>query len=434
MSKPELLETLNNCEFLSKKLKLEICNSNITSLRSDTVKCLDVLKPIHSENNEDNEENSNCKLTSISPPFPSRRRLRGVLQNKTNVQDFNKKNTLNTKTKEKEPVLKDATNPGTIIELVSKVPSVQKYFDVKKRIGWGTFSSVFLASEKQTDAECSRNYCALKHIYSCSANTKRVLFETKCLKEIGGSDNVVGLKSIMGNGSEHVLVMPFHKHDRFSTLIRELSLEGVRCYMRNLLTALRRVHKFNVIHRDVKPSNFLYDYKSGSCALVDFGLAHNAHFYKPSKTHSGMISQQRTRTRSVPVSEPVRARSVKHIKKSGSVTCSRSPLHTRSSSMVAMAKNINRLSAVGARKRPADESLKPAQNNITTGTPVHKRLCIKPDMLDLAQCSSERFTGTPRPTFRYRPGFEPRGIPIFLPQASTPSPASVSSERELLHH
>lgn len=33
-------------------------------------------------------------------------------------------------------------------------------------------------------------------------------------------------------------------------------------YLRNLLIALCRVHKFNIIHRDVKPDNFLYDRKN----------------------------------------------------------------------------------------------------------------------------------------------------------------------------
>ncbi|XP_066940923.1 cell division cycle 7-related protein kinase-like [Macrobrachium rosenbergii] len=44
-------------------------------------------------------------------------------------------------------------------------------------------------------------------------------------------------------------------------------------YIRNLLIALRRVHGFNIIHRDVKPANFLYNRKHQRYSLVDFGLA-----------------------------------------------------------------------------------------------------------------------------------------------------------------
>lgn len=43
--------------------------------------------------------------------------------------------------------------------------------------------------------------------------------------------------------------------------------------MKNLLIALRHVHRFNVIHRDVKPSNFLYNRRKRQFLLVDFGLA-----------------------------------------------------------------------------------------------------------------------------------------------------------------
>ena len=45
----------------------------------------------------------------------------------------------------------------------------------------------------------------------------------------------------------------------FQDYLRDMSMTEVKEYMYNLVLALRRVHKFNIIHRDVKPSNFLYN-------------------------------------------------------------------------------------------------------------------------------------------------------------------------------
>ena len=37
-----------------------------------------------------------------------------------------------------------------------------------------------------------------------------------------------------------------------------MSAIDIQNYMKNLLIALKHVHSYKIIHRDVKPSNFLY--------------------------------------------------------------------------------------------------------------------------------------------------------------------------------
>jgi serine/threonine protein kinase len=50
-------------------------------------------------------------------------------------------------------------------------------------------------------------------------------------------------------------------------------MAGLRTYFRCMFRALRDIHARGIIHRDVKPANFLFDPHRGVGTLVDLGLA-----------------------------------------------------------------------------------------------------------------------------------------------------------------
>nr|CAB3229280.1 cell division cycle 7-related protein kinase-like [Phallusia mammillata] len=166
-------------------------------------------------------------------------------------------------------------------DLFDSVPQIKEYFDMKKQIGCGTFSNVYLATVKEL-GEKSPLY-ALKHIFSTS-HPKRTENEIKCLKEIGGKQFVVGVEGCIRHNGEVVVIMPYIEHTKFSDLLNNMTMDDIKEYMWQLFLALHQVHSCDTIHRDVKPNNFLFNLKTKKGGLVDFGLAQQCG--KPKQTES----------------------------------------------------------------------------------------------------------------------------------------------------
>ncbi|XP_014405495.1 PREDICTED: cell division cycle 7-related protein kinase [Myotis brandtii] len=161
-----------------------------------------------------------------------------------------------------------------IEKLYEAVPQLRNVFKIKDKIGEGTFSTVYLATAQlQVGPE---EKIALKHLIPTS-HPIRIAAELQCLTVAGGQDNVMGVKYCFRKNDHVVIAMPYLEHESFLDILNSLSFQEVREYMFNLFKALKRIHQFGIVHRDVKPSNFLYNRRLKKYALVDFGLAQGTH-------------------------------------------------------------------------------------------------------------------------------------------------------------
>eukprot|EP00903_Cladosiphon_okamuranus_P012151 g11399.t1 len=167
-------------------------------------------------------------------------------------------------------------------------------FHVLDKIGEGSFGTVWLGRRRNTEGgekqqqqqqqqqhsavrQKKDDLVAIKRINpTCSPS--RILNEFEQMRKLrGGNHNVIQVQGVVRTpGGVFALVMPYFEHDDFRQVIKTLTLSGVAAYTRSLLTALAHIHAHGVIHRDIKPRNFMYNAKTREGVLIDFGLAEPA--------------------------------------------------------------------------------------------------------------------------------------------------------------
>jgi cell division control protein 7 len=138
--------------------------------------------------------------------------------------------------------------------------------DERERRKWQSPSSRAKRSSRRP------HYVAIKKIYVTSSPI-RIFNELELLHDLKNSDSVCPLITAFRHQDQVVAVLPYFQHHDFRDYYREMKISEMRLYMKSLLTALRAVHLKKILHRDVKPTNFLYNPQEERGVLVDFGLA-----------------------------------------------------------------------------------------------------------------------------------------------------------------
>ncbi|KAI1117697.1 putative cell cycle protein kinase [Nemania sp. NC0429] len=204
----------------------------------------------------------------------------------------------------------DTTVQKDMEKLQRTFPHFKDDYRLIKRIGEGTFSTVYKAEDLRYD-DCNNDWdidadegrwtppplksSAVSHPYPTSTSTTqpprrqpkfvaikkiyvtsspgRILNELELLHNLRGAACVCPLITAFRQSDQVLLVLPYFRHQDFRKYYPRMNIYDTRVYLRSLFTALSVVHGRGIIHRDIKPTNFLYDPERKRGVLVDFGLA-----------------------------------------------------------------------------------------------------------------------------------------------------------------
>lgn len=146
---------------------------------------------------------------------------------------------------------------------------------MKREIGRGSYGVVFKAVRNDpddTDEAGNRRQYAIKRIFP-TINAAFTLVEMLILKLVDGQQNNADLIQGYRLEGQVSLVFRYQKSQPHLTYLTKMNLTEIKYYMRTLLTAVARLSELGVMHRDIKPTNFLYDPQSRTGLLIDFGLS-----------------------------------------------------------------------------------------------------------------------------------------------------------------
>lgn len=148
-----------------------------------------------------------------------------------------------------------------------------------KRLGVGGFGEVYFAKNVKFNVNC------VVKLYTRKVDRDTMMREIAILQSVCGGPNIVKIYDALYLPSVNAsaVVMEHVNFTHFSELFPKLTGEDIRFYMRKLLVSMQYLHQHGIIHRDIKPHNYLIDPISREARVIDFGTSA---FYYPGTDHN----------------------------------------------------------------------------------------------------------------------------------------------------
>jgi len=145
---------------------------------------------------------------------------------------------------------------------------INNKYILKNKIGEGSFGSIYKAENYRT-----RELVAIK-IEPIKTELKLLKNESKIYQYLLGTPGIPQVKWYGKDENNYYMVIPLLGKSLEQTLVEKqvFSLRLVLQIGIQLLQLLKAIHEKGLVHRDIKPDNFLIGIDSKQLFLIDFGL------------------------------------------------------------------------------------------------------------------------------------------------------------------
>jgi serine/threonine protein kinase len=149
-------------------------------------------------------------------------------------------------------------------------------YRVYRFLGAGTFGAVWLAQDLNLPRVVALKTLKVRTAGIEQARALEALHHDAHLMTQVDHPNVVRVHAWLTARDQHYLVMQYVSGGSLSDLVKDdapLDWQRAARYIADVGEALLKVHAQGIVHRDVKPSNILWDSRRDEALLTDFGIA-----------------------------------------------------------------------------------------------------------------------------------------------------------------